>query len=80
MNHIDTYNPMVEDPLIARLDLDRPINADCLRAAIHYNEIQIQIREKNIAALRKALARIMGRPEPLPAFQESARHVGVPTE
>jgi len=80
MTNLDTYNPIVEDPLIARLDLDRPINADCLRAAIRYNRIQIQIREKNIAALQKALARIMGRPEPIPALQESARVIGVPAE
>lgn len=75
MNHIDSYNPMVEDPLIARLDLDKPVNADCLRAAIRYNEIHIQIRQKNIAALRKALARLLGTPPASPALQESARHV-----
>jgi hypothetical protein len=75
MTNLDTYNPMVEDPLIARLDLDRPVNADCLRAAIRYNEIHIEIRQKNIAALRKALARLMGTPSPSPALQETARHV-----
>lgn len=77
MNHLDTYNPMVEDPLIARLDLDKPVNADCLRAAIKYNEIHIEIRQKNIEALRRALARLMGTPSSEAALQESARRVGV---
>ncbi len=77
MNDVDFYNPMVEDPLIARLDLDKPINADCIRAAIKYNEIQIEIRRRNIDVLRKALARLLGTPPPSPALQESARKVGV---
>lgn len=76
MNHLDNYNPMVEDPLIARLDLDKPVNADCLRAAIKYNEIHIEIRQRNIEALRKALARLLGTPAPAPALQESARTKG----
>jgi len=77
---IGAYNPMVEDPLIARLDLDRPVNADCLRAAIKYNEIQIEIRKKNIEALSRALTRLLGAPAPSPAHQESARRVGAGVE
>jgi len=76
MSVVENYNPMVEDPLIARLDLDRPLNVDCLRAAIRYNEIQIQIREKNIEVLRKALARLVGVPPASPSLQESTRTVG----
>jgi hypothetical protein len=76
MSAVDNYNPIVEDPLIARLDLDRPLNADCLRAAIRYNEIQIQIREKNIEVLRKALARFEGFPTLLVELAESSRHTG----
>jgi len=73
MNTVDNYNPMVEDPLIARLELDKPFNADCLRAAIRYNEIQIEIRQKNIDVLRKALARLVGAAPPLAALAEGAR-------
>lgn len=80
MTNPDTYNPMVEDPLIARLDLDGALNPDCLRAAIRYNQIHIEIRQKNIAVLRKALARLTGLPRPISALQESARVLGVPVE
>ena len=80
MSVLDTYNPMVEDPLIARLDLDKPVNADCLRAAIKYNEIHIEIRRKNIEALSRALARLLGTPAPSPAHQETPRRVGVAAE
>ncbi|OGO08496.1 MAG: hypothetical protein A2Y61_03935 [Chloroflexi bacterium RBG_13_60_13] len=76
MSTVENYNPIVEDPLIARLDLDRPVNADCLRAAIRYNEIHIQIRQKNIEALRKALARLVGVPAPLVELAEPIRHRG----
>ena len=59
---------------------DKPVNADCLRAAIRYNEIHIDIRMKNIEALRRALARLLGTPAPSPAHQESARKVGAGVE
>ena len=80
MTDLDSYNPLVEDPLIARLDLDKPVNADCLRAAIKYNLIHIEIRQKNIEALSRALARLLGTPPPSPAHQESARRVGAGVE
>jgi len=80
MSSLPSYNPMVEDPLIARLDLDKPVNADCLRAAIKYNRIHIEIREKNIEALQRALARLLGTPAPAAGLQESARRVGAAAE
>jgi hypothetical protein len=69
----DSYNPMVEDPLIARMHLDTPLDADCLRAAIRYNLIHIEIRQKNIEVLSKALDRLLNTPLREPALQESAR-------
>ena len=78
MNPVDSYNPIVEDPLIVRLGLDKPINADCIRAAIRYNEIHIAIRQKNIDVLQKALARLLGVPPASPTLQEAARQVGAP--
>jgi len=80
VSSLSAYNPMVEDPLIARLVLDKPLNADCLRAAIRYNEIHIEIRKRNIEALSRALARLMGTPPASPSLQESPRRVGAPAE
>jgi hypothetical protein len=80
MTDLSSYNPLVEDPLIARLDLDKPVNADCLRAAIKYNEIHIEIRKKNIEALSRALSRLLGTPPASPSLQESARRAGVGVE
>jgi hypothetical protein len=76
VNTVDNYNPIVEDPLIARLDLDKPLNADCIRAAIKYNQIHIEIRQKNIEVLRKALAHLIGVPSASPDLQELARRTG----
>jgi len=75
MTPVTPYDAMVEDPLIACLDRNHPISADVLRAAINYREIVIDIKRMEIEALKKALARLIGQPEPIPALQESARHV-----
>jgi hypothetical protein len=66
---------MVEEPLIACLALDRPISADVLRQAINYRETLIDIKRLEVEVLQKALARLIGKPEPIGALQESARHV-----
>jgi len=65
--------PSVEDPLIAVLDLNRPISADVLRAAIAYREAKLDILRWDIEVLQKALARLLGLPQPNPKLQETAR-------
>jgi hypothetical protein len=71
---------MVEEPLIACLDLNRPISADVLRHAINYRETLIDIKRLEVEVLKRALARLIGQPEPIPALQESSRRVGAPAE
>ena len=67
---------MVEEPLIACLALNRPISADVLRQAINYRETQIDIKRLEVEVLQRALARLIGKPEPIAALQESPRVVG----
>jgi len=80
MTPVTPYDAMVEEPLIACLDLNRPISADVLRAAINYRETLIDIKRLEVEVLKKALARLIGQPEPIPALQQLARRVGVPAE
>jgi len=63
-----------QDPLIAVLELNRPVSADVLRAAIVYREAQLDIHRRDIEVLQKALARLLGLPPPNPKLQETARH------
>jgi hypothetical protein len=73
------FDAQVEEPLIACLELNRPISADVLRQAINYRETIIDIKRLEVEVLQKALARLIGAPERIGALQESPRRVEVPT-
>ncbi len=71
-----TFSIVVQDPLVAALDLQRPITPIVLERAIEYHQAQADIHLANVNALQKALHWYKGESGPNPALQESGRLQG----
>lgn len=61
-----TVTYILEDPLLAALELNRPLNADHLKMAIRYREAQISQLDQEIQVLYAALRRLTGLAYPQP--------------